>query len=300
MKHLTFTAHDDKVIHYYVWEAKTKEVKGLLQISHGMAEAPSRYNDFAEFMAEKGYTVFADAHRAHGATDNCSGYSEGDIYTLTLTDMAKLNIIMRNSYPGKKLVLFGHSYGSFLTQGFIEDHGELADGFIIGGSAYMSGAELDGGGFNADTACNLGMEKQPAKNLAKLSFGKYNARYKDGTTFISSIKEECDRYNEDKECGFILSIAFYKYMFRAFKRLYRKDYYQKIDINKKVLIISGKEDPVGGYGKTTQKLYDFYKDTVKIKDVRLKFYEGVRHEYLNDISRDEARADILNFCEEIC
>lgn len=300
MNHLTFTAKDNKVIHYYVWEAKTKETKGLLQISHGMAEAPSRYDEFAVFMTEKGYTVFADAHRAHGETDNCSGYADGDIYSLTLSDMAELNGIMRKKYPGKKLVFFGHSYGSFLTQGFMEEHGDIVDGFIIGGSAYMEGFDVIGGSAIAGLACAFGRAKKSANLLANMSFGKYNKKYKDGTIFISSIKEECDKYLANKECYFVLSNAFYKYMFAAFKRLYKQENYKKIDVNKKVLIISGKEDPVGGYGKTTQKLFDFYKDTVKIKDVRLKFYEGVRHEYLNDISRDEARADILNFCNEIC
>ena len=297
MEKLTFVAKDGKTIHYRVWEAA--EPKGLLQISHGMAESPSRYEEYAEYMAEKGYVVFADDHRAHGDTDNCSGYSDGDIYSLTLSDMAELNDIMREKYPDLKLVFFGHSYGSFLAQGFLEEYGDKADGFIIGGSAYMAGFEVAGGSVIADTACFFGKAKKPAKLLAKMSFGKYNKRYTDGTIFVSSIPEECKRYLKNKECAFTLSYNFYKYMFKAFKRLYKKKNYSKIDLYKRILLVSGKEDPVGGYGKTTTKLFDFYKNKVGVKSVTLKLYENVRHEYLNDISREEARADMLGFADDI-
>ncbi|MBO7525972.1 MAG: alpha/beta hydrolase [Clostridia bacterium] len=293
-----FIAKDGKKICFRIWESPN--AKGLVQISHGMAESPSRYNEFAEFLVSNGYTVFADDHRAHGDTDNCSGYADGDVYSLTLSDMTELNILMREKYPDKKLVFFGHSYGSFLAQGFLEEHGELADGMIIGGSAYMAGFEVVGGKMIAGLNCLFGKSKKPAKLLAKMSFGKYNSKYNDGSTFISSIRSECERYDNDAECGFILSNNFYRSMFAAFGRLYKKENYSKIDTDKKLLLISGAADPVGSYSKTTKKLFDFYKNVVGVKDVELKLYEGVRHEYLNDVSRETARADILAFCNEIC
>ena len=297
MEKSSFIAKDGKKICYRIWRAK--DPKGLLQISHGMAESPSRYDEFACFMAENGFTVFADDHRAHGDTDDCSGYSDGDVFSLTLSDMAELNGIMRKENPELKLVFFGHSYGSFLAQAFLEEHGDIVDGFIIGGSAYMAGALTAAGGMIANLNCAFGKKKKPAKLLAAMSFGSYNKKYTDGTTFISSIPEECARYMQNKECGFILSYNFYKYMFAAFKRIYKKKAYEKIDIKKPVFIISGAEDPVGDYGKLTKKLYDFYVDKVQMESVELKLYDGVRHEYLNDVSREAARADILEFCNEI-
>ena len=85
----------------------------------------------------------------------------------------------------------------------------------------------------------------------------------------------------------------------AFGRIYKKKAYEKIEKSKPVFIISGAEDPVGDYGKLTGKLYDFYVDKVQMESVELKLYDGVRHEYLNDVSREAARADILEFCNEI-
>ena len=77
--------------------------------------------------------------------------------------------------------------------------------------------------------------------------------------------------------------------FGAFKTLYTKNAAQKIDVNKPILLLSGKDDPVGDYGKSVEKLYDFYVNNVGVKTIKKVFYDGVRHEYLNDISREKAK-----------
>ena len=66
-----------------------------------------------------------------------------------------------------------------------------------------------------------------------------------------------------------------------------------------MLIISGAKDPVGGFTKSTTKLYEMYK-ACGVEDVTLKHYEGVHHEYLNDTSRVEATNDILAFANKVC
>ena len=65
-----------------------------------------------------------------------------------------------------------------------------------------------------------------------------------------------------------------------------------------MLIISGAKDPVGEFSKSTTKLYEMYK-ACGVKDVTLKLYDGVYHEYLNDTSKEEATNDILTFANKI-
>ena len=252
MEKKSFIAKDGKVIKYKEWSCENP--KALLQISHGMAESTVRYEKFAEFMAENGFLVFADDHRGHGETDNCSGYTDGDMFFDTLSDIAELSSIYKKAYPNLKLILFGHSYGSFLTQAYIEHYGELADGFIVGGSGYMKGAQVVAGKIVAGFNCLIGKKKKPANLIAKLSFEAYKKKYKDGTHFISSIKEECDKYDSNPDCNFVLSNGFYKSMFSAFKTLYIKKNREKIAADKPILLISGKDDPVGNYGKAVYKL----------------------------------------------
>lgn len=294
MEKKSFIAKDGKVIAYKEWGCENP--KGLLQISHGMAESTVRYEEFAEFMAKNGFLVFADDHRGHGETDGRSGYADGDMFFDTLSDMAELSSIYKKAYPNLKLVLFGHSFGSFLTQAYIERYNNLVDGFVVGGSAYMKGVQVLAGKTVASINCLFGKRKKPAKFIAKLSFGAYNKKYKDGTTFISSLKEECEKYDANPDCGFILSNGFYKSMFSAFKTLYTRTATQKIDKEKPVLLISGKADPVGDYGRSVEKLYDFYLNKVGVKSVKLVLFDVARHEYLNDVSKDAARKEILDFC----
>lgn len=299
MSEKVFVSFDGKEIHYREWKPEG-EVKGILQIVHGMAEGISRYEGIGEFMSSKGYLVFGDDHRAHGATDpGRTGYCDGDVFHDTLRDLDGLSKEYKSAYPGVPLVVFGHSYGSFLTQRYIQLYGADADGFIVGGSAYMKDITVPAGRLVSAFGCLFGRKKKPAKLLNKASFDVYNKKFAEGT-FISSIKSECDRYYASPDCAFLMSNGFYKYFFKGVSELYKKKNYSAIDVEKPIFIISGKDDPVGNFGKNVDKLYDFYKSTVGVKSVEEKLYDGVRHEYLNDTSRSSAYGEILRFCDKAC
>ena len=66
-----------------------------------------------------------------------------------------------------------------------------------------------------------------------------------------------------------------------------------------LLLIAGDGDPVGGYGKLMEKLYRFYKEKVGVKSVKKVIYQKVRHEYLNDTSREAVKKEIADFAESI-
>ena len=64
----------------------------------------------------------------------------------------------------------------------------------------------------------------------------------------------------------------------------------------KVLIISGKEDPVGQYGSGLLWLRDAYK--ARGLSVVLHLYSNMRHEILNEEGRQEVYDDVLRFLAE--
>ena len=135
MREKEFKGANGKIIFYRLWECENP--KGMVQIVHGMAENTLRYEKLAEYLVEQGFIVFADDHRGHGKTDDCSGYADGDMFFDTLKDVAMLSDIYKNLYPKLPLVILGHSYGSFLTQAYLENYGDKIDGAIIGGSAMI-------------------------------------------------------------------------------------------------------------------------------------------------------------------
>ncbi len=295
MTEKTFVSYDGKKVGYREW--RPENPVGLVQIAHGMAESTVRYDDFAEYLKGRGFLVFGDDHRGHGLTDpGKTGYCEGEMFEDTLKDMATLTKIYKEEYPDLPFFIFGHSYGSFLTQAYIERYPDNACGAVLCGSAYLHNASSFFANVVASVNCLFGKKNRPAKLIEKLSFGIYNKKCAEGT-FISSILEECDKYAECPDCNFTLSYAFYKSFFGNLSKNYKKKYYKNVNTDMPLLIIAGKDDPVGGYGKLIDKLYDFYKHKVGVEKVEKVLYPGVRHELLNDTSREDAYKKIGDFIE---
>ncbi len=283
-----FTAKDGKKISYLTW-ADVENPKAVIQVSHGMVEHAGRYDHFGIEMNKRGFIVVADDHRAHGVTDEANlGYSEGDIWENTLSDLRQLNDIIRKKY-NLPIVLFGHSYGSFLTQAYIRRNDGLV-GAVVGGSNFFSRATAVSGRFIAACGSKFKGAQKPAYMLKNASFDVYDKKFKSGS-FISSLPEECERYKQDEFCNFICSNNFYASFFNGARKLYDKNGSSLKGFP--ILLLAGEDDPVGDMGKGVKKLEKWYKDHGA--DVSCVLYKGVRHEFLNDTSREDAFNRIADF-----
>ena len=298
MKTEKFTSFDNTILQCYLWN-DVKNPKGVVQISHGMAEHARRYDAFAKFLNANGYVVFADDHRAHGMTSTKQskkgiyGYHKGDIYNDTVRDEIAITAHLKERF-GVPVVYLGHSYGSMLGQRYIEMKNESC-GAILCGSANMKGALLGVGCAVANVQYKLLGGEKAGKLLNALSFGSYNAKFKSDKTdyaWLSRDKEQVKKYILDEQCGGVMSIAFFKSFFNGLKDSYKKENLAGIDKNKPIAIFSGALDPVGGAGKLADKLYKQYVD-LGVKDVSLKLYADARHEILNEVNNAEVYADFL-------
>ena len=304
MKNEQFTSFDGTVIQCYLWD-EVENPKAVLQIAHGMAEHARRYDDFAKYLNQNGIIVFADDHRAHGATcvgqskKGVKGYQKGEIYIDTVRDEVAITSHLKQRY-GLPVIYLGHSYGSMVGQRYIELCKEHT-GAILSGSAMMKGALLNMGCAIIGTQYALcGGEK--VGNLANnLSFGSYNKPFKnEGLEYawLSRDKAQVQKYIDDEECGWVMSTAFFKWFFTGLKASYKKKNLTQIDINKPIGIFSGDKDPVGGNGKLVKKLHEQYKK-LGVKDLSIKLYPDARHEILNETNNAEVYADILARIEEM-
>ena len=290
--------YDGSDVYCYLWDDVVNP-KGVIQIIHGMAEHAKRYEDFAKKLNQAGYIVFADDHRAHGKTskNNVLGtYIGNDIFFDTVNDEIYFAKSLRKMYPNLPLIIFGHSYGSFLTQALITRYQDY-DKIILSGSALMKGRiDILFGQIIAWFTCFRKSADAPAKAIIKASFGKYQKQVKTGS-WITSDKAEADKYFADPYCGFPLSAGFYRSFFNAFGQYYDQQYASKININKPIFIISGQDDPVGSMGKSVVKLCKYY-SKLGILNVSLKLYPNARHELLSEpLVRDQVFRDIITFIE---
>ncbi len=126
----TFDGADGEKILAYRW-ASSAPVRGVLQIAHGMGEHALRYRGPLAPIIDSGIVVYANDHRGHGRTAK-SKEALGDFgaggFPALANDMAVLSVIARAENPDKKLILLGHSMGSFALQLFLLDHSALIDG----------------------------------------------------------------------------------------------------------------------------------------------------------------------------
>lgn len=298
MKTEKFKSFDGTVLQCYLWD-NVRNAKGVVQISHGMAEHARRYDDFANYLNQNGFIVFADDHRAHGMTSTkqsakgVKGYHKGNMYFDTVQDECAITKMLKDRY-NLPVIYLGHSYGSMVGQRYIEECKDYT-GAVLSGSAMMKGAILSTGAAVANLQYKtLGGEKT-GKLLDKLSFGNYNKPFKaDKIPFawLSRDKEQVKKYILDEQCGNVMSIAFFKFFLCGLKESYKKENLAKIDVNKPIAIFSGEKDPVGGNGKLVNKLYNQYK-TLGVKDLSVKLYPDARHEILNEVNRGEVYADFL-------
>ena len=303
MKEFTLSTFDNSEIACYLWDDVAKPI-AVVQIAHGMGEHCGRYNDFAEFLNKNGFMVIAEDHRGHGKTSGYDnrGIVEGDSYNDTVSDMIALTNYVEKKYK-LPVVLFGHSYGSFLSQAYIERNGDRIMGAILSGSAYMNTAQVAFGRVVAKLQQAFFGGKKPAKLIAKLSFGAYDKQFKTENqpfAWLTRDKEVVKKYLEDEFCGgaYTMSIGFQKSFFCGLKTVYTDEALNSIPKTLPVLLASGDKDPVGGNGALVSKLYEEYKAR-GLTDLAIKLYPEARHEILNELNKDEVYADFLAFIQRV-
>ncbi len=297
MKQLFLKAFDGADIGIDLWD-EVENAKACVQIAHGMAEHPDRYDDFARFLNAHGYIVAADDHRGHrrGALNGENGLVYGDSWNQTLEDMNTLCDYLKTTY-GLPVVLVGHSYGSFLSQRFVELHSDKLAGCILSGTAHMKNALIAMGRLIAGLQKVLCGGEKKGNLINKLSFGAYNKPFEEqGQEFawLSRDKEQVAKYEADKDCGYVLCIDYYYSFFNGVMHMYGKDA-ETIGKDFKIMVACGSDDPVSNNSKLAVKLRDFYKG-LGLNPV-LKVYEGARHEILNETNSSEVYNDFLAFID---
>lgn len=300
-KTLKLKVSDNHKIYAYNWRPENEDIKGIVQIAHGMAETSYRYKGFAKELVAQGYIVYANDHRGHGNTAisiDELGYIGPDGFNRMVEDMKEFTDFIR--YKENKdlpLFLFGHSMGSFLSQRYISLYGNGIQGVILSGTSGDQGPILHVGIRIAKREVAKKGPKTRSLRLNNLSFGNYNKKFKPNRTdfdWLSRDEKEVDKYIEDPYCGEIFTTSFYYDFFRGLKEIFKKSNVEKIPKDLPIYIFTGNKDPVGSMGRGTLKLVKTYQN-IGIKDLEYKLYKDGRHEMLNEINKDEVMRDVINW-----
>jgi alpha-beta hydrolase superfamily lysophospholipase len=297
---LTFTDEENVEIFYYKWSPEGPvNAKGVVQISHGMAELSARYMRLASALTSAGYFVYANDHRGHGRTalslDSIGYPGDRDGFSWMVKDMHQLSHIIKTENPGVPLFLLGHSMGSFLSQRYIQLYGDEIDGLVLSGTNGKQGLALDLGILVARLEIKLRGRRAKSPTLNSLSFGSFNKSFHPSRTefdWLSRDSSEVDKYISDEYCGGIFTAGFFHDFFEGLKAIEKPSNMADIPQDLPVYIFSGEKDPVGGFTKGVMRLVETYR-SLGMKDVTCRFYKDGRHEMLNEINRDQVIEDLI-------
>src|SRR2546430_9418480 len=136
-----FESGDGLAIAFLKW-GNSRDVRGVVQIAHGLGEHIGRYAELAEVLTQAEFVVYGNDHRGHGLTAKPFG-SFGEFgpggFDQLVEDMVSLRVIAKKEHPGKPYIRLGHSMGSFAAQPFILDHSPSIDGLALSGSGILDG-----------------------------------------------------------------------------------------------------------------------------------------------------------------
>ncbi len=299
MKSSTFSFSDaDGVsIFAYKWLPENGLPKAIVQISHGMQEHAGRYERFAGFLTDAGYGVYANDQRGHGKTAlgvDMQGRLGPGGWKSAVMVLKRLSEIIKQDFPGLPLFLLGHSWGSFLAQNYIERWGSELRGVMLSGT------------HGEDPAVGIGvllgkvdvMIRGPFASggiLEKMSVGGLNKAFEPARTpkdWLNRDNTEVDKYIADPFCGKPFPNGFYRDLAELLQQTWNPKNERQVLKELPIYLFAGTRDPVGKFTKTIAALAHRYKRH-GITDVTCKFYEGARHETLNEINRQEVMSDVL-------
>jgi len=275
----TRTYFDDHNVEitFYVWPVENP--KAIVQIAHGLGDHARRYDHVAKALNAAGYSVYADDHRGHGVTGS-KQVASGQTKTMgnlgpggikaAFEQVHQFSNIIKAENPGKKLVLLGHSYGSFISQKLVNLYSDEYDAVILSGSSLLLPGVLGAFGFNKK------WDKEPgATGYEWLSRDK-----------AVGEKFAADEYTFFADAAKVFGVVNAAQLFFTPKRRIRTDL--------PLLLQAGSDDPIGGT-RGNEMLANTYRNKCGLDNVTAIIYHDGRHEMYNEINKEEVIKDLLNF-----
>lgn len=278
---------------------QSEEEKAVLQIVPGGAEHARRYSELAQWLCDRGITVYTMDNRGHGLSQK-----EGeDKVIIPLEDGDKLpgDVIALGEYIKEnhegKLFLLGHSMGSFIAR-TAATRTNIYDGFFFVGSGKTSGAMLTFGKQLLRLLLLKNGPDAPSDRLDEMTFNKMKKEMMKkgliefGEQWLTSDPTKVLEIQSDPFMQQRFTLGAYNALFTVMETAQDTKAMKNIRPETPIYFLSGANDPLGGYGKYIRELADTYKKHSSSR-VYADIYPGMNHEIHNEEEREDVYADIL-------
>lgn len=287
----------DTVLTAYLW--KSPQEKAVLQIVHGAGEHARRYREMAQWLADRGITVYSFDNRGHGLSQK-----EGEEKVIIpMEDGAKLpgDVVALGEYIKEyhdgKLFLLGHSMGSFIARA-AATMTDIYDGFFFLGSGRTPAAMLLFGKRLVKILARRNGPNAISDRLDDMTFNSMKRELiKKGITefeeqWLTSDPTKVLEIQSDPYMVQRFTLGAYNALYTVVQQAQDTKAMEKIRADAPIYFLSGANDPLGGYGKKIGELVQLYKKHSPSRVIS-DLYPGMNHEIHNEEEREDVYADIL-------
>ena len=302
-REFTFLSADGKTpIHAVEWQPEGP-VRAVVQLTHGVSEFILRYEPFAQYLTEHGFSVVGHDHLGHGGSVTPGAprvyFGPKGSWDWVLADLEERRRLAEEAFPHVPQFLLGHSMGSFVTRTYLIRFPGRVDGAIIMGTGQMADLLTAGGRLVAQLeALRLG-ETAVSPIISRLSFDAYNKLFAPNRTpfdWLSVNTDNVDFYIAHPLCGGAPTIGLFREMLGGISFIKKAKNLANMQKTTPILFISGEMDPVGDCGKGVKLAHENFRKA-GMTDVELILYPGLRHEILCEHEAPQVYADILSWLE---
>ncbi|MGI6687319.1 MAG: lysophospholipase [Christensenellales bacterium] len=294
---LPFPGHSPYPRSLMLWEPEGAP-RGLVVISHGMAEHIARYDAPARHLAAAGHLVCGYNHLGHGEEAPVKGYfADENGWDRLIEDLDSVIRFLMARHPGLPLALLGHSMGSFVAREYALRHPERLSALVLSGTGHYPAMLCAFARALAGLHCALGMGQKEAGLIHQLAFAGNNKPFAPAQTpsdWLSRDAAQVQKYQDDPLCGFVFTGRGYYDLFDGLMRLTKLKRLDKLPKELPVLLMSGGEDPVGQQGRGVEKVAGEYR-AAGLSRVEVTLYPGCRHELFNETIRERVYEDLARW-----
>ena len=269
MKHIEGSVKGvkDHKLFYQAWIPEG-EIRGSVQIVHGIAEHGGRYLNIVNTLVPQGFACFADDHYGHGKSNGPRKYV--DSFQDYIKDEKAFYNEINEKHPElkkKPRFILGHSMGSFIAFHYVVNNESDFDGLILSG-------------FGVEIKSKVPKIFVPfLKLIGKLA---PKASFDSGLTadFISHDPEVIESYLNDPLVCDVTNITGRLASELLSWSLKVRKLAKQVKIP--ILIQVGEQD-------SSMVGFDEFKSVFENKDLTIHIYDGLFHEVYNELEKDRKK-----------
>lgn len=298
----TLETADGHRIALHLWESKERP-RGTVHWLHGMAEHGGRYGALAESLNRAGWHLVTHDHRGHGdsvlSERDRGHFADQGGWDKVVGDVSQVRDFIRTRLDGNRLVLGGHSMGSFVALDTAERKGGDYDALVLCGSDYHHRLYYRIMRLPMVFELRRHGPRGVSSLIRALTFQAWNRQIPGAQTefdWLSNEPGQVRAYMDDPCCGHDCTVRLWLDLAEALPRIQAPEALRRLPEHLPLLVVGGERDPMSRNGRGTRALARALRRAGR--PVEQSLFAGGRHEILNDHCAGEVRDRLSRFLDD--